>query len=207
MILTAQRTMRPASSTGSGGPTYRHANSNGSNATSLSIGKPPNVVAGTLMVAIVASPATVSGWTLPSGWTLRSSIGFLIATKVATGSEPSSYTFTCDDSLPLAGYIVGYPGLQYTDHIGVTFASDSGACVSNDIGAWWAGGKVLGIWRVQHSGATFLTPSGMTALASNTVAPAMALFEQTTPATGTRSSTPSTASGGQTWNNIVRTEP
>ena len=81
--------------------------------TDVVISQPAGLAAGDLMLAAIADRgAATDTITPPSGWTVvvdqaRGSVGRMIVySKVATGSEPASYTFTCSSTNTQAGAIV-----------------------------------------------------------------------------------------------------
>lgn len=90
------------------------------------INKPTNIVAGDLMVAQVAASSISGSWTtIPSGWTtiannlnMSSSIpsGGLF-TKIATGLEPSTYTFVHSSNQRSVGVISRITGADPTNPI------------------------------------------------------------------------------------------
>lgn len=109
-------------------PTFRSASSAGatSGVQSLVIGKPAGTVQGDVMVAAVAirpsnATITASGWTLVRR--LNNSSGnpnsLAVYYKVASSSEPSSYTFTLTASNGAAGGIRSYSGVDNANPIDV----------------------------------------------------------------------------------------
>lgn len=68
--------------------------------TSIAIDRPADVQAGDLLIAFLnVSTASVTTYTSPAGWTeVHDSGQRSISYKIATGSEPTSYTFTCGSS-------------------------------------------------------------------------------------------------------------
>ncbi|MEQ1872242.1 MAG: PA14 domain-containing protein [Ilumatobacteraceae bacterium] len=96
---------------------------NGSGATSLVLDRPAATVPGDVLLAVVARVgATV---TAPSGWTaIASASNAGVATtlfwRLASGGDPSSWTFTLSASEKAAGQIVAYSGVHATFPIDVT---------------------------------------------------------------------------------------
>jgi hypothetical protein len=67
--------------------------------TTITISTPSDTQEGNLLVAFLGAATTTVSYTLPSGWvSLNNATGRLLAYKVATSSEPSSYTFTISAS-------------------------------------------------------------------------------------------------------------
>jgi hypothetical protein len=104
-------------------------NETGGNPLASVLNAPPAITSGDILVAEVwflsANPTYVPTVTPPSGWTqLRSdnaSDGYnqftnVIFTKVASGSEPSTYTFTADSGTPYldgsGGVVIAYSGVN-----------------------------------------------------------------------------------------------
>lgn len=95
-----------------------------SNGTIVQVDKPAGTREGDLMIAVLASNTTsASTWTNFSGWTelvdLGSPPSLLVAYKIATAGEASSYSFTNTVSARLAASIVTYRNAAY-DNIGST---------------------------------------------------------------------------------------
>jgi hypothetical protein len=85
----------------------------GGGVTAVTVNAPASIVAGNLLVAFVAH-AGASGWSGPAGWTknAESADHYLSCwNKTATGSEPSSYTWTVTGTSNFAaGVILQYSG-------------------------------------------------------------------------------------------------
>jgi hypothetical protein len=82
--------------------------------TSLTISKPANVQEGDLLVAYMVS-GTSASWTGATDWVEVVDSTVRVAYKVATSSEPSSYTFTRSATgVAAAGTIVALRGVNYT---------------------------------------------------------------------------------------------
>ena len=95
--------------------------SNGGGSASLTINRPGAAVAGDFLLALVnARGGTSRVVTAPAGWTLvrRDNNGTTLAQavyrKVATGSEPLSYTWTFNASVKATGGILPYVGVDST---------------------------------------------------------------------------------------------
>jgi hypothetical protein len=96
----------------------------GSGATSITFAKPSGVATNDVMlVQIVANGAAGNVYTPPTGWNLirRDNTSVLIGDalyyKVATASEPASYTFGFSSLQPASGGIVAYGGVDTTNPI------------------------------------------------------------------------------------------
>lgn len=112
-------------------PTSFPASTN--NTSTCVINKPTGTASGDLLVAYLASGASVT-FTLPSGWTLvsaylntGSNMTAGVAYKVAGGSEPTSYTFSDDTAsgAPLCGAILTYRGVDTVNPINTHGATNT----------------------------------------------------------------------------------
>jgi len=81
-------------------PAFVSGSNNHTTGTSVSVTAPASIVAGNLLVAFMWGFGTTNTFTLDSGWTSAfqhnastNEGATCVATKVATGSEPASYTF------------------------------------------------------------------------------------------------------------------
>lgn len=185
---------------------YSNSTLNAQQAT-VSVAAVPKVRAGDLLVAIMGADGSCT-WTGDTGWTETfdnsGSPSIRMATKIATGSEPGSYTFTASSSsfrpaatilafrraaLDVAGSVVRSGGDFPTAAPAITAAG--GILIS----AFFSyGGSVP----------TFTTPSGTTPLTPAINNPgsgnrsAVQLFREkiVAGATGTRTSTPTLGGGG-----------
>ena len=99
-----------------------------SNTPLVTINKPTGVVAGDIMFANIANycdgctqtNAILSGWTLVAGTTIERGRASLLW-KIATASEPASYTFAVTNSSSFAvGGIVAFSGVNNTTPFDVT---------------------------------------------------------------------------------------
>jgi hypothetical protein len=104
---------------------------NTSDGTNLNVGKPAGTQEGDFMIAVLASDETQNPsttWTNASGWTelvdLGSPPSLLVAYKIATAGEASSYSFTNTVSSRLAGSIVTYRNAAY-DNVGSTVSNST----------------------------------------------------------------------------------
>ena len=98
-----------------------------STSATVTVNKPMGVVAGDIMIANIANyiqatqtTATSSGWTLIAATDIERGRGTLLY-KIATGSEPTSYTFAVTNSSTFAvGGIVAFSGVNNTTPFDVT---------------------------------------------------------------------------------------
>jgi hypothetical protein len=192
------------------GITFRSASSaQNPTATSLTINRPAGVVAGDVMVAgvgIRGAPVV----TAPAGWTrirtdaAGTSTTQAIYDRVATPSEPASYTWSFSKSVPAAGGISDYQGVNNAAPVNVSAGagqnSNTTAIVAPSVTTTVAGAEVVGFFSV--GGANSITPpTGMTERgeASSTAGSSRVTWEgsdftQAAPgATGTRTATATVA--------------
>jgi hypothetical protein len=118
---TTTQPLRFAANAATTAPTWQSSVTNGGlTATTLTINAPASIASGDLLVAQIAVSA-VTPVTPPSGWTLVPGNGGTISSssgtsriyvKVATGSEPASYTWTPDTSVNWAGSISRITGVD-----------------------------------------------------------------------------------------------
>ena len=99
------------------------AGNNGAGSTTLVITKPTGTTTGDVMVAQIAVHTAGNSIAVPSGWNLAlrqdtsSSLSTASYVKVATSSEPSSYTWTFGTSGEASGGIGSYIGVDTTTPI------------------------------------------------------------------------------------------
>ena len=114
-------------------------NDNGPGATTLTLSKPAGVAAGDVMLAqITFAGGSSVNVTAPSGWTQvgsdnnnGTSVGQRVYSKVATGSEPSSYTWILSSLKKAAGGISGYRGVDTSSPVdAVAFGAGSGTSLT-----------------------------------------------------------------------------
>ncbi len=96
---------------------------NASTSTNLTLNKPSTVIAGHVLIAQVVFRTPTNVVTPPSGWILirrdetSSTIGMASYYKVATSSEPATYTWTFSASVLLAGGIADFSGVKTSSPI------------------------------------------------------------------------------------------
>lgn len=144
------------------------AKSDGSVTTTLAIDVPANVQEGDLLLAVLHSAHrsfSSSGWTVISNETDGSNVSVTTLFRLATGSEPSSYTFTANSDAHIIGSISAYRNVDPDNPIG----TDTGATgTSTSITAPEVSTAHAGAWIVyaatnRHSSTPEISnPSGMT---------------------------------------------
>lgn len=145
---------------------------NGSAAT-LVIPRPTSTAAGNLLLAQITfekgSDAGSDTQLTPSGWTrvVRTNQGTDLGTavfwRVATATEPASYTWTFGQSVKAAGGILRYTGVDTANPI-VSFSGNSGTNANlNALSVTApAGSRLVGYYGIKKTSATLSTPGGMT---------------------------------------------
>ncbi|MBS3648875.1 hypothetical protein KEU06_09675 [Pseudaminobacter sp. 19-2017] len=181
-------------------------------ASTIAVARPERVVAGTLMVAFVATGASISSVTPPSGWEVvvnrkdgRSYGGCFY--RYATGSEPNYYTFTCTGAAQINAVVFAIGGAALTSPINAF--GTNGAPANNpthvvpSLTTTVDGCLVLSAAIAGWSGVTYTDPGGVTRIfyqrptgpsGGQSNALVICKEEKTTAgATGTRTYTPSEA--------------
>jgi hypothetical protein len=161
------------------------------------VSRPSGVVSGDLMVALIYQHGNISGGrTIPAGWTAgpsdESISVYKVFTywKVATGSEPASYTWNFGTgSLPYIT-ILAYRGAASGLNAGAATASASAPPAAPSITTTLPGCVLACIWGTNSSG-SFTTPGGMTQQATTVRSLVATESRPAAGATGTR-----TANGG-----------
>jgi hypothetical protein len=116
---------------------FRSASNNDlSGSSSHTLTRPPSVVAGDVLIAMLAIGYTGDPnptITPPNGWTLirrldrTESVAFALYWRLATGSEPASYTFTTNNQPHGVGLMLAYSGVHPT----MPVVTDSGMLVNS----------------------------------------------------------------------------
>ena len=177
--------------------------------TTLTINRPAGVVAGDVMVAGVGIRGAPTV-TPPAGWTLirRDAAGTdttqALYSRVVTGGEPASYVWSFSSSVPAAGGIVDYQGVDTTTPVDVSGAAvqttASTSILAPSVTTTGAGDRVVGFFAI--SGTNSITPpAGMTergeasssAGSSHTTWEGSDFTQTTAGATGTRTATATNA--------------
>ena len=144
---------------------------NGS-ATTLAIPRPAGTVAGNLLLAQVSfekgSDAGSNAQLTPSGWTMvtrtnqGTDLGTAVLWRVATASEPASYTWTFGQSVKAAGGILRYTGVDTSSPV-VAFSGNSGTNANLNAQSVTApdGSRLVALYALKKATATLSTPGGM----------------------------------------------
>ena len=143
-------------------------------ASTLSIAVPAGTLAGDVMIAAIATtPSTGTGITAPAGWTLIKAVnqasgsGSRISTfyRVATATEPASYTWTLTTSHTGAvGGIVSYSGVDNSNPIDVSASAataSSSTHTAPTVTTTLANDMLVTVHEYA-SAATWTPPTGMT---------------------------------------------
>lgn len=89
--------------------------------TTITIDRPQDCQAGDLLLAVLSTDTGTQTWTLPSGWNLifsyTNNTNLAMAWKIATNSEPTSYTFTYSVSETSNGSILVIRDVDTTNPI------------------------------------------------------------------------------------------
>jgi YD repeat-containing protein len=191
--------------------------SNGAGATSLTLTKPTGTVEGDVMVAQVAvaggsgtSTATPSGWTKIDGKNNSTSVRSVAYYRVATATEPASWSFGFGSSQDAAGGIAAYSGVKAASVVNAFAsgtASSTTAHPAPSVSTTEAGTMVVAMFGLKQ-GITLSPPEGMAerwdtastgATASNRITASLADAPQAASgATGTRTATSATAGSSAT---------
>jgi hypothetical protein len=151
--------------------TFRAASSAGnSNATTLTISRPAGVVQNDFLIAQITVRGGIGTTiTAPAGWTLLrrenngATLGQAIYHKVATASEPASYTWMFNGNRTASGGIIAYSGVDTANPIDASGGqTGSGSMVTApSIITTTSDTMLVGFFGIAHS-ATFTPPMGMT---------------------------------------------
>ncbi|MEO8424452.1 MAG: Ig-like domain-containing protein, partial [Actinomycetota bacterium] len=151
------------------GVTFR-SSSVGANSvgTSLVVGTPAGVQAGDVMIAVIdvkAAPTvtTPAGWTLVSATSNGSNFRQLVYSRVATGAEPPSTTWSLNQSRAASGAIAAYAGADTTAPI-QTFSAEIGtttAITAPSVTTIRDGSMIVGGFGI-NADSTIAPPAGMT---------------------------------------------
>jgi len=190
------------------GITFRSASSaQNPTSTTLTINRPAGVIAGDVMVAGIGIRGAPS-ITAPAGWSLvRTDAAGTYTTqaiydRVVTASEPASYTWSFSGSVPAAGGISDYQGVNTANPVnasaGAGTNSNTLSIVAPSLTTTVPAAQVVGFFSI-GGGNTITPPAGMTERAeasstagSNHVTWEGSDFTQATPgATGPRTATAS----------------
>jgi hypothetical protein len=177
---------------------------NSGTGTSVIVNAPAGIVAGNLLVAVVyCGVSTTSPGFSSAGWGTQMSNpnantagGWGVLTKLATTSEPSTYTINGPGKLSAAILQFSGAAAALDGSIATNFvASNQTACTAPSATPSVTGDIVLAVFG-SFTGSSFTTPSGMSAGPSATSSSSIYSFYNTlatTSPTGTISSTQGTA--------------
>jgi hypothetical protein len=144
------------------------ASGSDNNTTTLTVSAPASIVAGNVLLAYLTNSgaAPTAG---PTGWTQLSSAGTANAAwwKLATSSEPTSYTWTFGAGTYAEGLIVQYSGVGSTPIDTYTNNSATGTAITSTAATNSAAGETYVLFLgAEKYAVTFTTPSGLTLEAS-----------------------------------------
>lgn len=181
------------------GPAYVASNTaTAVGATTVVVNKPAGLVSGMLLVAAMVTGVAAGArtWTGDAGWTEQIDQAALpnmrVATLIAGGAEPASYTFTISGAATtLIALVMAFERSTF-DAIGALGTSTASAnCIAPSVNCSLPG-LILGIFGDDAAPGAFSAPAGMTLLTNG---PSIYTFSQFSNegATGTRTSTPPNA--------------
>src|ERR687891_1850085 len=151
--------------------TYRDAQTaTTAGATSLVINVPAGVQANDLLVAHIARTgnaaiSTPSGWTVAGGTTNGNFIRQETYYRVASGSEPASYTWTWTGSQPAAGGMSAYYGVKGSsplDVVGTADTANNTTTVTAPSLTTTVNDALVLAFFASNSNSTYSTATGMT---------------------------------------------
>jgi hypothetical protein len=136
--------------------------------TSLVVSTPGGVQAGDVMIAVIdvkATPtvSTPAGWTLVSATTDGSNFRQLVYSRVATGAEPATTTWSLNQSRAASGAIGAYSGADTSAPV-QTFSAATGstsAITAPSVTSIRDGSMIVGGFGI-NADATIASPAGMT---------------------------------------------
>ena len=143
------------------------------NGSTLSINVPTGTVAGDVMIAAIATTPSTVTITAPAGWTLIQAVTQTTATsnrvstyyRVATATEPASYTWTLSTAhTGASGGIVSYSGVDNTTPINVSAGAATASALTHtapSITTTVANGMLVTVHEYA-SARSWTPPAGMT---------------------------------------------
>lgn len=206
-------------------PTFRSKSDHTSVGTpSHTIAKPAGVMAGDVLVAMLIHSDQSNTPTPPSGWTTLHSAGdnhrSLLAYRVATGSEGTSYTFAVDGTDLTAGTILAYSGANSASPILASAVSapttGSTTLTAPSLNATEAGLRLITGFLVDDYSGVLSTPATITqrttvtATASGTQPLHLGVFDRAPVeigATGTTTATIATSQSTSSYSLLLRGTP
>lgn len=148
-------------------------------ASSIAVGMPTSIVAGNLLVMYVCSSNNPDTVTAPAGWTqVLQNRGTILAWRVATGTESSTYTATSNTSTgTFSAFVYQYSNAAF-DVVGTYTGSASSTFTCSSINVTYNNSIVFAVCKDGAAGSTFSTPTGFTSLSvdSDAVAPSVSVF-------------------------------
>ncbi len=151
---------------------YRSVSTDTGTSGSLSIAKPTGTTSGDILITAVSVRSSTATITAPSGWTTiqtvlntnNTSTRLSVYYKVATGSEPSSYTWTVSTNTGVVGSTMAFSGGDTSSPIDTYLGTDTASSLSHTVGSVTPsvnGAMVLSFFEYEHS-STWTPPAGMT---------------------------------------------
>jgi len=205
-------TFRAGSSASYSGIVFRGAASAATTAATLSVNKPAATVSGDLMIASIAVRSAAVTITPPSGWTLvrrtdnSPEASLSVYYKIATASEPSSYTFATSTGMSAAAWIAAYSGVNQTTPVdtdkGQFVVTSSTTYNAPGITTTYANDVVLftiGAFDQGTSGDTWTGPTTQRKQINNNNAKSIVFGDVTQAAPGASAATSATASFSQDY--------
>lgn len=167
----------------------------------------PTTSDGNLMIMIVNSSTTPT-WTTPTGWTAGSSNfnGRAVFYRIASASEPSSYTVTQSASATATGTILVYSGAQWGGN-GSDTASAATVTPSTVVSS--SNSTIIYCGFSTAASISFSTPTGYTSRQADTdaAAPSQTVFDISGISAGAYSAPTSTVTGGNARAFLVAISP
>lgn len=166
--------------------------------TTLAFTTPSGAADGDILLAWVVARESGSSWTPGSGFTEQydgnpGAVSVELASLELTAAPAGSYTFTCSTSQKLSGIMVCIRAGTF----GLIGSVDSKNPLSAPGITMASGGLLFGFFAARSDSKTFSTPTGMTAVASDSdaTAPSWALFSEEVPAGATGNRATSSSEG------------
>jgi hypothetical protein len=178
--------------------------------TQLTINKPTVSVGDVMVASIAVLDGSIGNVTAPTGWTQIArtdndvNVTLISYWKVASASEPSTYTWTIDEQTKAVGGITPYTGVDTTNPIN-TVAGNTGfgtTATTSAITASAPNEEVIALFATDVS-KTFSAPTGMTEkydLSHTAAGPATAADDAIQTSAGTVTSKSSTITGNKARN-------
>ena len=137
----------------------------------LELKRPSGVVSGDVLIAVIDVRANGSHkLSAPAGWNLvrrdsfRSSLVKSVYVRVATSSEPATYTFSANRASPTNGLLLALTGVDPQNPVlasSAAGASSSRSILAPGVSAPQDGGLLIGLFATSYNTAV-TPPSGMT---------------------------------------------